>query len=205
MTPVEQIKYKLDLVEFLKGYIELKPAGKNQKASCPFHKEKTPSFMVSPDRQLWRCFGCGEGGDVFQFLMRHDNLEFYEALQVLAEKAGVDLRRTSSADQRQLNVLYDTVNAAKEIFQQKLKTSKAATEYLKSRGLTGKTALAFELGFSPPGADTVTVELLNKGYRIEDIVKAGLAVKTETGKYLDRFRRRIIFPIHNHFGKVVGD
>lgn len=204
MTPVEQIKDKLNVVDFLKGYLELKPAGKNFKALCPFHSEKTPSFMVSPDRQLWRCFGCGEGGDIFKFLMRHDNLEFYEALQVLAEKAGVDLRKTSSADQRQLNVLYDTVNTAKEIFQAKLKESKAAGEYLKGRGLTGETALEFELGFSPPGVDIVTVELLNKGFRIEDIIKSGLAVKTERGKYIDRFRGRVIFPIHNHFGKVVG-
>ena len=204
MTPVEQIKDKLDLVEFLKGYLQLKPAGKNQKANCPFHKEKTPSFMVSPERQMWRCFGCGEGGDIFKFVMRYENLEFYEALRVLAEKAGVDLKHTSSADQRQLNNLYELVAAAKDVFEKHLKTSKEAIAYLKERHLTGETAKEFELGFSPDYPDTVTVELVNKGFRMEDIVRAGLTIKTEKGKYLDRFRGRIIFPIHNHFGKPVG-
>ncbi|MEX2054459.1 MAG: DNA primase [Candidatus Colwellbacteria bacterium] len=204
MTPVEQIKEKLDLVEFIKGYLQLKPAGKNQKGLCPFHKEKTPSFIVSPERQMWRCFGCGEGGDIFKFVMRYENLEFYEALRVLAEKAGVDLKQTSSADQRQLNNLYELVAAAKDIFELKLRSSNEAIEYLKSRGLTGQTVKDFEVGFSPDKADEVTVELVNKGFRMEDIVRAGLAIKTERGKYLDRFRGRIIFPIHNHFGKPVG-
>ncbi|KKU19234.1 MAG: primase protein [Candidatus Nomurabacteria bacterium GW2011_GWA1_46_11] len=204
MTPVEQIKDKLNLVEFLKGYLELKPAGKNQRALCPFHKEKTPSFMVSPERQMWRCFGCGEGGDIFKFVMRYENLEFYEALRVLAEKAGVDLKRTSSADQRQLNNLYELIATAKDLFQEHLKGSKEAIAYLKERHLTGQTAKEFELGFSPDLPDAVTVGLMNKGFRIEDIVRAGLTIKTEKGKYLDRFRGRIMFPIHNHFGKPVG-
>jgi len=204
MTPVEQIKDKLDLVEFLKGYLELKPAGKNQKATCPFHKEKTPSFMVSPDRQMWRCFGCGEGGDIFKFVMRYENLEFYEALRVLAEKAGVDLKHGSSADQRQLNNLYELVSAAKDIFEEHLKNSKEAIAYLKERNITGHTAKEFELGFSPDQTDAVTMELMNRGFRIEDIVRAGFTIKTERGKYLDRFRGRIMFPIHNHFGKPVG-
>ncbi|MCR4260746.1 MAG: DNA primase [Candidatus Colwellbacteria bacterium] len=204
MTPVEQIKDKLDLVQFLKGYLELKPAGKNQRATCPFHKEKTPSFMVSPDRQMWRCFGCGEGGDIFKFVMRYENLEFYEALRVLAEKAGVDLKHGSSADQRQLNNLYELVSAAKEIFEEHLKSSKEAIAYLKERSITGQTAKEFELGFSPDQTDTVTMGLVNKGFRMEDIVRAGLTIKTERGKYLDRFRGRIMFPIHNHFGKAVG-
>ena len=178
MTPVEQIKDKLNLVEFLKGYLELKPAGKNQRALCPFHKEKTPSFMVSPERQMWRCFGCGEGGDIFKFVMRYENLEFYEALRVLAEKAGVDLKRTSSADQRQLNNLYDLIATAKDLFQEHLKGSKEAIAYLKERHLTGQTAKEFELGFSPDLPDAVTVGLMNKGFRIEDIVRAGLTIKT---------------------------
>ena len=204
MTPTEQIKEKLDVVDFIKQYVELKPAGKNRKGICPFHQEKTPSFVVSPDRQIWRCFGCGEGGDIFRFLMRYENLEFYEALRVLAEKAGVDLKRGSSADQRQLTKLYETVNAAKDIYKEKLRGSNEAIEYLKSRALTGQTVADFEIGFAPDSMDSVTVELLNKGFRIEDIFKAGLAVKTQRGQNVDRFRNRIMFPIHNHFGKVVG-
>ena len=204
MTPTEQIKDKLDLVEFIKGYVELKSAGKNQKGLCPFHKEKTPSFMVSPDRQIWRCFGCGEGGDIFKFVMRYENLEFYEALSVLAEKAGIDIKKGSSADQRQLAKLYDVVNAAKDIYKAKLRESTKAIEYLKSRNLTGQTVSDFEVGFAPDNQDEVTVELLNKGFRIEEILKAGLTIKTERGQNVDRFRNRIMFPIHNHFGKVVG-
>lgn len=204
MLPSEEIKEKLDLVEFLKGYIELKPAGRNYRGLCPFHNEKTPSFIVSPERQIWRCFGCGEGGDIFRFLMRYENLEFYEALRILAEKAGVDIKRGASADQRQFNTLYEINHAAKDLYQAKLKNAKPVIDYLKNRKLDGKTASEFEVGFAPPGFDAVTVELVNQGYRIEDIVRAGLALKTEKGRYLDRFRNRIMFPIHNHFGKVVG-
>jgi DNA primase len=204
MLPSEEIKEKLDLVEFLKGYIELKPAGRNFRGLCPFHNEKTPSFIVSPDRQIWRCFGCGEGGDIFRFLMRYENLEFYEALSVLAEKAGLDIKKGASADQRQFNTLYEINNAAKDIYKEKLKKSNPAIDYLKSRRLDGKTASEFEVGFAPQGFDAVTVELVNQGYRMEDVVRAGLTVKTEKGRHLDRFRNRIMFPIHNHFGKVVG-
>ena len=204
MLPSEEIKEKLDLVEFLKGYIELKPAGRNYKGLCPFHNEKTPSFIVSPERQIWRCFGCGEGGDIFRFLMRYENLEFYEALRVLAEKASVDIKGGASADQRQYNTLYEINNAAKDIYKEELKSSKLAIDYLKSRKLDGETASGFEVGFVPQGFDAVTIKLVNQGYRMEDIVRAGLAVKTEKGRYLDRFRNRIMFPIHNHFGKVVG-
>ncbi|MDD5710622.1 MAG: DNA primase [Candidatus Colwellbacteria bacterium] len=204
MLPSEEIKEKLDLVEFLKGYVELRPAGRNYKGLCPFHNEKTPSFIVSPERQIWRCFGCGEGGDIFRFLMRYENLEFYEALGVLAEKAGIDIKRGASADQRQFNTLYEINNAAKDLYRDKLKTSKLAIDYLKGRKLEDKTVSEFEVGFAPQGFDAVTIELINQGYRMEDVVRAGLTVKTEKGRYLDRFRNRIMFPIHNHFGKVVG-
>ena len=93
MTPTEEIKEKLDIAPFIKGYLELKPAGRNFKALCPFHQEKTPSFIISPERQIWHCFGCGVGGDIFKFLMLYENLEFHEALTILAEKAGVELKR----------------------------------------------------------------------------------------------------------------
>ena len=202
--PSEEIKEKLDLVEFIKGYIDLQPAGKNFKAICPFHQEKTPSFMVSPDRQIWHCFGCGEGGDIFKFLMRYENLEFYEALRVLAEKAGVELKHLSPEDQKQFGVLYDLNLAATEFFEDALKSSKKAQEYVKERGLKEETMKDFMVGFAPNGMDELTVTLINKGFAISDIVRAGLAIKTERGRYLDRFRGRLMFPIHNHFGKVVG-
>ena len=135
-SPIEEIKSKLDLVDFLRGYLDLKPAGKNLKANCPFHKERTPSFMVSPDRQIWHCFGCNEGGDIFKFLMKYENLEFYEALQVLAEKAGVELRRISPADQREFGVLYDIARISAEFYRKNLEASEIARKYLEKRGLT---------------------------------------------------------------------
>ena len=203
-SPVEEIKEKIDIVSFIKGYMELKPAGKNFKGLCPFHSEKTPSFIVSPERQSWHCFGCNRHGDIFGFLMAYENLEFYEALKVLAEKAGVELKQVSPADQRQFGVLYDINTAACNFFMDSLEASKRAKQYLAERKLRPETIAEFEIGFAPNEFDGLTVNLINKGYAAEDIARSGLIVKTERGKYLDRFRGRIMFPIHNHFGKVVG-
>jgi len=204
MTPSEQIKEKLDIVPVIKGYLELKPAGRNFKALCPFHGEKTPSFVISPDRQIWHCFGCGEGGDIFKFLMRYENLEFHEALAVLAEKAGIELRRLSPADERQFGVLYDINTTAAGLFEENLANSPETLSYLQSRGLKPETIKEFDLGLTLPGNDEMTVNLINRGFNVNDIVRAGLTIKTERGQYRDRFQKRIIFPIHNHFGKIVG-
>ncbi len=206
-SPVQEIKDRLDIVEFIRSYLPLQPAGKNFKAPCPFHKERTPSFIVSPERQTWHCFGaCSEGGDIFKFLMKHDNLEFYEALKVLAEKAGVELKRISPADQKQFGVLYDINNSAKDFFISQLaeKAGEEALRYLTDRGLKRETIAEFELGFAPNNPDVLSRNLINLGYDIKDIERAGLIFKTERGSYIDRFRGRIMFPIHNHFGKVVG-
>ena len=215
-SPVQEIKDRLDIVEFIRSYVQLLPAGKNFRACCPFHKEKTPSFMVSPDRQTWHCFGaCAEGGDIFKFVMKHDNLEFYEALNFLAEKAGVELRKFSPADQRQFGVLYDINDSAKKFFQKQLEFSEEAQDYLISRGLKkvypvgnslpfGETIEEFEIGFAPQGFDNLTVHLINSGHSVADIERAGLNFKSERGGYIDRFRGRIMFPIYNHFGKTIG-
>jgi len=204
LKPTEEIKDRLDLVEFIKSYIEVKPAGKNFKAVCPFHQEKTPSFMISPERGIWHCFGCGEGGDIFKFLMRYEGLEFYEALRVLAEKAGIELKKLSPADQKQFGVLYDLNSIAADFFEEALKESEKAMEYVKGRGLKRETLAEFAIGYAPNSADELTLFLINRGHVIDDIVRAGLSLKTERGQYIDRFRGRIMFPIHNHFGKIVG-
>jgi len=204
-SPIQEIKDKLDIVEFIRSYIQLSPAGKNFKACCPFHKEKTPSFMVSPERQTWHCFGsCAEGGDIFKFAMKHDNLEFYEALKFLAEKAGVELKRFSPADQRQFGVLYDINDSAKKFFKSQLDLFKEASDYLEKRGLKKETIEEFEIGFAPQGFDKLTVYLINMGYDVRDIERAGLNFKSERGGYIDRFRGRLMFPIYNHFGKTIG-
>ena len=201
---IDQVKEKIDLVEFLKGYIDLKPAGRNLKALCPFHQEKTPSFVVSPDRGRWRCFGaCGEGGDVFTFLMKHENLEFHEALKVLAERAGVPLRQLDPRQQREFGVLYDINAAANEFYQDRLKDNAAAREYVASRGVTEETVLEFGFGYAP-GGEALVLHLLDAGYDISAVVRAGLAKKNERGLYRDALFGRVTFPMYNSVGKVVA-
>ncbi len=198
------IKSKLDIVEFLRGYLTLTPAGKNFKALCPFHREKTPSFMVSPERQSWHCFGCNTGGDIFGFVMRYENVEFGEALRMLAEKAGVELRRENPAEYRYAGLLYDLNDAAKEYFMKALAAAPVAREYLASRGLAPETVETFELGWAPDEPEALSMHLLNGGAAPQDLLQAGLSIKTGRGLMLDRFRGRIMFPIHNHLGRVVG-
>lgn len=203
-STTELIKEKLDIVDFLRGYLNLRPAGKNWKALCPFHKEKTPSFMVSPERQSWHCFGCGLGGDIFGFLMRYENLEFGEALRVLAEKAGVELRRLDPAEHKYTGLLYELNAAAAKFFRKSLEGAPVVKEYLAGRGLKPETIEEFEIGWAPNEPEALSMNFLNAGYSPDDILRAGLALKSEKGLFLDRFRGRIMFPIHNHFGKVVG-
>ncbi len=202
-TP-QLIKEKLDIVEFLRGYLKLLPAGKNFKASCPFHKEKTPSFMVSPDRGVWHCFGCSVGGDIIKFLMMYENLEFYDALKILAEKAGVEMKTIANRDFQAHNNLYKIMEAAKNFFQKELAASQPAQKYLLDRGLKKETIEEFELGLAPAGSDALMGYLVKLGFNVVDLEKAGLVAKTSRGTYWDWFRSRLMFPIHNHFGKVVA-
>jgi len=198
------IKDRLEVADFLKQYLELKPAGKNYKALCPFHKEKTPSFMVSPERQSWHCFGCSQGGDVIKFLMLYENLEFYDALKILAEKTGVEIKSSGNRDFKARNSLYEILNEAKDFYKNNLWQSRQVLDYVKERGLNEETVKEFELGSAPDGSDILVRHLLKKGYSIRDIDQVGLAFKTERGTYWDRFRARLMFPIHNHFGKTVA-
>ncbi len=200
----ELIKGKLDIVEFLRGYITLQPAGRNFKALCPFHHEKSPSFMVSPERQSWHCFGCNLGGDIFTFAMRHENMEFGEALRLLAEKAGVELRHENPAEYKYTGLLYDLNDQAKNFFKKMLAAAPVAKKYLAERGLKPETIEEFELGWAPNEPEALSMYLLNNGSAPQDLLQAGLSIKTERGLMLDRFRGRIMFPIHNHLGKVVG-
>ncbi|MFA6354145.1 MAG: DNA primase [Candidatus Paceibacterota bacterium] len=201
----ETIKEKLDVADFLKGYLNLQPAGRNFKALCPFHKEKTPSFMISPERQNWHCFGCNLGGDIFSFLMRYENIEFAEALKILAERAGVELARVSSGEYKYFGLLYDINEAAKKYFQKELVRSESARKYLTDRGLKEETINEFEIGFAPNLPDALNLFFANNSnFRPDDILRAGLGVKSERGRQFDRFRGRVMFPICNSLGKVVG-
>lgn len=203
-SPVQLIKEKLSVADVLKGYIEVQQAGRNFKALCPFHNEKTPSFMISPDRGTWHCFGCNEGGDIFSFVMKYEGLEFGEALKILAEKAGIELRRVSPMEYKHFGLLYDINSAAKDFFRQELAKNSEAKAYLKERGLTSETVNTFELGWAPVENDALAIHLVNKGFAPEDIIRAGAALKSERGTMFDRFRGRIMFPISNHAGKIVG-
>lgn len=201
----DQIKEKLDIVDFLKGYVTLIPSGKNFKAVCPFHKEKTPSFMVSPERQTWHCFGaCNTGGDIFAFLMRYENIEFFEALKMLAEKTNIELRKIDPGVARQFGVLFEIHQSAKNYFVSLLAQNNTAMNYALGRGLASKTIDEFEIGLSPTAKDALTVFLINQKFQVDDILRSGLAIRSDRGGFYDRFRGRLMFPLYDHFGKVVG-
>lgn len=204
MQPSEKIKEKLDLVDFVKSYVELKPAGRNWKGRCPFHSEKTPSFIVSKDRQIWHCFGCGKGGDIFKFLMEFENLEFREALKILAEKAGIELKSMNPEEYRQFGVLYDINNAAKDFYVENFTKFPVAKNYLLNRRLKPEVMDEFEIGFAPNDFDATTTHLIKKGFKVDDIIRAGVSFKSDAGRVGDRFRGRIMFPIHDHSGKVIA-
>jgi len=197
------IKEKLDLADFVRSYVTLNPAGKNLKGLCPFHQEKTPSFMVSPERKMWHCFGCGLGGDIIKFAMLYEHLEFPEALRFLAEKAGISIQTMSPTQQREFGILYDIHEEAKNFYKSELLKNQGAQKYLKERGITPQTIDEFDLGFAP-GGDTLTVHLIKMGHSVQDLVRAGLTHKNTSGLYRDKFFERIIFPISNQVGKVVA-
>lgn len=202
---IQDIKDKLDIVEVIKGYIQVLPAGRNFKANCPFHAEKTPSFMISPERRSWHCFGgCNEGGDVISFVMKYENIEFYDALKMLAERAGIDPSRLrqGASEYKKYDALYDINDAAKDFFRQNL--AGEARAYCAERGLLPETIAEFEIGYAPMGSDVLLRELTKRGFSVGDIEQAGLIFRTERGTYWDRFRNRLMFPLYNNSGRVVG-
>jgi DNA primase len=206
MGIIDQIKEKLDIVEVIGEYIKLTKAGANYKALCPFHKEKTPSFMVSPERQIWHCFGCHRGGDIFKFVMQYENVDFPEALRILAKKAGVELKREDPLIQNQISKLYEIYEAATLFFEEQLKKHAEVLAYLKKRGLNNETIETWQLGFALNQRDALFRFLLQKKFKIEDILLSGLVIKStqQSDSYFDRFRNRIIFPIFNHQDRIVA-
>ncbi|MDO8667530.1 MAG: DNA primase [bacterium] len=208
-NPSDEIKAKLDIVEVIREYIPLKAAGFNFRANCPFHREKTPSFMVSPEKQIWHCFGCGKGGDVFSFVMEIESLTFIEVLRLLAKKAGVTLKRGADpALTSKRNVLLDIVELSAKFYHKVLLASPAAAvarEYLKKRGLIEETIETWQIGYSPDTWETLTNFLKSKNFSENEIFLAGLSVKKEKNPgFYDRFRGRIMFPINDINGNAVG-
>ncbi|RJO62292.1 DNA primase [candidate division WS5 bacterium] len=205
MNEVEEIKDKLDLVDYVGRVVQLKKTGQNYKGLCPFHNEKTPSFIVSPDKQIYHCFGCNEGGDIFAWLMKTDGMEFVEALKKLAADAGITLAKNYNPEKNdEREKLFDINEEACRFFQKNLKGTlgKKALEYLKKRKLTEKTIEGFRLGYAP-GGNELLKKLIADGYKKSDLVNAGVA-KVKDGRLVSQFRNRVTFPIINTGGRVVG-
>lgn len=210
---ISQILDRANIVEVISGYTPLKPAGRNFKANCPFHHEKTPSFVVNPDKQIFHCFGCGVGGNVVTFVMKQERMEFPEALRHLAQKTGITIPQSDERDnqQQQHRRLILKVNEiAAAYFHQVLLSgksdfSKSAREYLTGRGLGPETAKKFQLGLAAGGWDDLLKHLRTQNFEPGFLEKAGLAVpKKDGGGHYDRFRERIMFPIYNSRSEVVA-
>jgi DNA primase len=205
MSVVDDIKERLDIVEVISGYVGLKKAGRSFKAVCPFHTEKTPSFVVNPERQSWRCFGaCATGGDVFSFVMRQEGLDFGGALRLLAQKAGVELSPKRDTDRYE--GLYQINQATADFYREVLDSKEGlqARSYLDERGVNSEASSKFELGLSPGSWDGLKTHLLSKGYPEEVAVEAGLLRCNEEGGTRDFFKGRLMFPIHDRRGRIGG-
>jgi DNA primase len=207
---VEEIKSKIDIVTFIGQYVNLTKAGRNFKGVCPFHQEKSPSFIVSPDRQIWHCFGtCGIGGDVVSFLMKWENIGFYEALVELAEKTGVvlDDNQYDSQEWKRQQKLISINNIATKFYKYLLMETafgKKALQYLSNRQIGDKIINTFEIGYAPSSWNSLSKFLNKKGYSNDDIVASGLAILSSKNTVYDRFRNRIIFPLKDIKGNVLG-
>ena len=204
---VEKIKDRLGIGELVGSYLKLEKAGKNLRARCPFHNEKTPSFFVSPDRGSYYCFGCGAKGDIFSFVEQFEGLDFKGALKLLADRAGVKLEYEHSdfASKAGREKVFQILEEATGYFEVNLKLNNEAKSYLQKRGVAEKTRIAFRLGYAPDEWRSLLTHLKNKKFAESDLEKAGLIKKGEVGgNYYDRFRGRIIFPIADSAGRIVG-
>jgi len=203
---VQQVREASDIVDVLSQYMDMKRSGSNFKARCPFHEEKTPSFMISPDKQIYKCFGCGESGNVFTFIQKHENVNFVEAVRLLARRAGITLTETGAGagnknfDEREKVIAIN--KDALKFFRQCFEKSETAKKYVSGRGLGAEIINEFMLGYAPDGS-ALFKELREKGHSEENIVKSWLCKKGEHG-YYDIFRNRLVFPIINVYGDPVA-
>lgn len=202
---VSQIKERLSIEEVLGSYIKLEKSGLNWKALCPFHKEKTPSFLISPQRKSYYCFGCGAKGDIFSFVEAFEGLDFKGALEVLANKAGVEIKYSKSeGKQEDKDKSFTIMSLACEFYEKELENTSDAIEYLENRGLTKDTIKSFKIGFAPKSWQALKDHLSKKGFSEKDITALGLLKENEKGKVYDRFRSRIMFPIFDLSGRVIA-
>jgi len=201
----QELLNRIDVIDIIDKRVQLKKRGANFIACCPFHDEKTPSFTVSPSKQFYHCFGCGASGDAIQFLIEYEGLTFIDSITELAGSIGLKVPNEAPQKIEKINEnskLEEVIKIASIFYQKQLRESVNAISYLKSRGLTGEIAKEFEIGFAPEGWQNLKIPF--KKYEDEILVKAGLVVKSDKGKYYDRFRDRIIFPIYSDKGKIIG-
>jgi len=210
MDQLEEIKKRIDIVDLISQYINLKKAGRNFKAICPFHQEKTPSFVISPERQIWHCFGsCGEGGDIFGFLMKMENLDFSEAVRELAKRAGIKLTQFHpKKGEKRKQIWYEANHLAGEFYHYLLtdhSAGKKARDYILGRGISKESLKFFKIGFSPNSWSNLQKFLIGKKkYLRTDLENTGLIARSDSGRFYDRFRSRIMFPLKDHRGNICG-
>ncbi|WP_018873149.1 DNA primase [Thioalkalivibrio sp. ALJ16] len=200
---IDELLERSDIVEVIQRRVSLKKAGREFAACCPFHGEKTPSFYVSPQKQFYHCFGCGAHGTAISFLMEYENLSFPEAVEQLAELAGLEVPREAGGDdKREAHApLYEALNAAADYYVQQLRQTPKAVEYLKNRGIDGTTARDYQIGWAPPSG---LIEALKPRFTPQQLVDAGLAARRDDGGIRERFRARIMFPIRDRRGRITG-
>lgn len=209
MSVADEIKSRIDIVSYIQQHVPLKKAGRYYKANCPFHSEKTPSFIVNPDSQSWRCFGsCAEGGDLFTFAQKHHGWSFREALEELGRQAGVEVRSQTAEQRRQVerqDVLRGMLQTAADWFQERLWATPSVLDYSRARrGFSDETLREVALGHAPPGWQNLREHMQKLGYSDADLLEAGLLRRGETGRSYDYFRNRLLIPIRDERGRVVG-
>lgn len=207
---IEEIKSRCDIANVISGYINIKPSGSNYKGLCPFHGEKTPSFYINTSKQIYKCFGCGEGGDVINFVMKIENLDFMDAVKSLANTCGMEIN--TNVDEATKEIMKKSkkfqdihVEAARFYFSNLIKSKNPGYEYLRKRGLDDKIIKKFGLGYSLDSWDSLINYLISIGYKSEDLIESGLVgYKSESKKIYDKFRNRVMFPIFDYRGNVIG-
>lgn len=204
---LDDLLARTDIVELIDRAVPLKKAGTNMSACCPFHQEKSPSFTVSPSKQFYHCFGCGAHGNAISFLIEYERLEFRDAVETLARAAGLEMPKDTGPSHKEddnIIKIYEALSCANDFYQARLREHSNAIDYLKQRGLSGKTAKDFQLGYAPAGWDNCLKACKNKGFTETTLLQAGLIIRNDEGKRYDRFRDRIMFPIRDARARVVG-
>ncbi|MBM2830673.1 MAG: primase [Gammaproteobacteria bacterium] len=206
---IDDLLTRIDIIDVIDGYVPLRKAGRNHQALCPFHDEKTPSFTVSQEKQFYHCFGCGANGTAITFLMDYKGMDFVEAIEELASRAGLEVPREGGAFHKDNGSaeLYELMELVVRYYCRQLREhpeARRTIDYLKGRGISGELAAEFELGFSPPGWDNLLRNLGNSDAAQERLARTGMVLKKDTGGYYDRFRDRIIFPIRDQRGRAIG-